>query len=77
MPVYQAVRAMGKHKTPWLRRVITEAAQRELMNPSPSEPIGGLDDVPKLGATTRPGDVAKALPVQKRRGRKPKGDSNE
>ncbi len=26
-----AIDAMGKDKTPWLRRVITEAAQRELL----------------------------------------------
>ena len=30
--VYEAIEKLGKDKTPWLRRVITEAAKRELMN---------------------------------------------
>jgi hypothetical protein len=28
----EAISALGQNKTPWLRRVITEAAQRELLN---------------------------------------------
>jgi hypothetical protein len=30
--VYETLEQLGKKKTPWLRRVITEAAQRELLN---------------------------------------------
>ena len=29
---YDAIVALGKEKTPWLRRVIVEAARKELMN---------------------------------------------
>ncbi|WAS04838.1 hypothetical protein LQF76_12580 [Gloeomargaritales cyanobacterium VI4D9] len=33
-----AVDALGDNKTPWLRRVITEAARAELMGESPPNP---------------------------------------
>jgi hypothetical protein len=30
--IWEAIAALGHNKTPWLRRVITEAVQRELLN---------------------------------------------
>uniref|UniRef100_B8HMY3 Uncharacterized protein n=1 Tax=Cyanothece sp. (strain PCC 7425 / ATCC 29141) TaxID=395961 RepID=B8HMY3_CYAP4 len=36
--VYEKVEQLGKDKTPWLRRVITEAAERELLSRMDSEP---------------------------------------
>ena len=90
MPVYQAVRAMGKRKTPWLRRVITEAAQRELMGNAPQAGLGNSDvavtnygesptgpgaDVPNLGATSGPGEKPETTPRGNKRVRKPKGES--
>jgi hypothetical protein len=35
--IYQVLEQLGEKKTPWLRRVITEAARRELLNQ------GGVD----------------------------------
>ena len=52
-----------KERVPWVRRVITEAAQRELMSNAPQP---GLED-----ADTRSGDVA----AKPKRVRKPKGES--
>ncbi|MDS3860094.1 hypothetical protein RIF25_04655 [Thermosynechococcaceae cyanobacterium BACA0444] len=71
-----------KERVPWVRRVIAEAAQRELMGNAPQatsvvSPTPGLDttngsgdDVLNLGATSGPGDVE----TKPKRGRKPKGE---
>ncbi|WP_216594138.1 hypothetical protein [Synechococcus sp. PCC 6312] len=71
----KAVMALDRPKRiTWLRTVITEAAQRELMgNASQAGLDATADDVPNLGATTRTCDAAPS--VQKRRGRKPRGES--
>ncbi|MDS3860150.1 hypothetical protein RIF25_04960 [Thermosynechococcaceae cyanobacterium BACA0444] len=66
LPIDTEVRRL-KNRSIWLRRVITEAAQRELMGNEPA-----AVDV----ADTRPGDVAAAVAAPKRRGRKPKGENN-
>ncbi len=67
--VYESVNRLSKSdRVGWLRRVITEAAQRELMGNEPA-----AVDV----ADTRPGDVAAAVATPKRRGRKPKGETHE
>ncbi|AFY60076.1 hypothetical protein [Synechococcus sp. PCC 6312] len=61
-----------KDRVIWLRGVILDAFRRDFGNaPQAGLEISGkaeLDD-----ATSGPGDAA--LPVQKRRGRKPKGES--
>ena len=83
LPIDVEVRRL-KNRSMWLRRVITEAAQRELMSNAPQpgldvavtnygeSPAGPGDDVPtNLGITTRPG----AVEPKPKRVRKPKGES--
>ena len=70
LPIDTEVRRL-KNRSIWLRRVITEAAQRELMGNAPQAtdavlPSPGLED-----ATNGPGDVE----TKPKRVRKPKGDS--
>ncbi len=57
--IEQAIRRLDTHKSPWLRRVITEAAQRELMGDTPQS---GLND-----ANNSPGDIPAA--PKRRRGK--------
>ncbi|AFY62799.1 hypothetical protein [Synechococcus sp. PCC 6312] len=71
LPIDAEIRRL-KNRSIWLRRVIIEAAQRELMGNAPQAGLEdakpGLDD-PILGTTTKPG-AAEVKP--KRRVRKPK-----
>jgi hypothetical protein len=50
------------NRSEWLRRVITEAAQRELMNASPGEPITADDSVAG-GVASGLGDAKHGLDV--------------
>ena len=63
--VHQLVKPIP-NRSDWLRRVITEAAQRELMPQSPESPVMVSDTKPVMETT------APSIP---KRGRKPKGDS--
>jgi hypothetical protein len=81
--VEQAIRRLNNHKSPWLRRVITEAAQRELMgnvtdvsnaSQSPGVAQSGLliTGNPAVKDVSPPGPGSE----KPKRGRKPKGENH-
>ena len=73
--VYDSVNRLSKaDRVGWLRRVITEAAQRELMGNAPQ---ASLDSSTNVEMGLNPGSSGDGVAAPKRRGGKPKGETHE
>ena len=66
-PIYAAVSALPEQSA-WLRRVISEAAKRELLSQSPGGTVSE-------NATPPPPDSSPCVRIPKKRGRKRKGEN--